>query len=157
MSIDQHVLQLLSRERCGEPRKRTLIFVIGGNPRNHIEKGLHSEPGKLSSVIAVAKSRQDIDVLFLNRLQYLFMYLMKFEAEEASAIKYNNFVIYGLDEGLNSMERIKWLRLANLICNSAFRIKRKHEMLDVVLVPWAEESDISKELAQIDNYWRHIC
>lgn len=157
MNIDQQISQLLSLEGRDEPRKQTLIFVVGENARGHIENGLRSEPGKLSSVAAVAKIR-DVDVLFLSRLQYLFMYLMKFEAEEAAgAIKYNNFVIYGLDEGLGGVERTKQLRLANLICNAAFRIKRKHDLLDVVLIPWDEQSSIAQELGRVERYWRHIC
>lgn len=158
MSIDQQISQLLSQERCGESRKQTLIFVMGENARTHVEKGLSSEPGKLSSVMAVSRSRQDIDVLFLSRLQYLFMYLMKFEAvETANGIKYNHFVIYGLDDGIMSMERPMQLRLANLICNAAFRIKRKHDLLDVIMIPWDEQSATAKELAKVEEYWRHIC
>ncbi|QLL30612.1 hypothetical protein HG536_0A04300 [Torulaspora globosa] len=164
MKIDEQISQLLLQEECGSRRKLTLILVVGDGPRNHIEHGLSSESGKLSSVAAVAASRADVDVLFLSKLQYLFMYLMKFEAEEAlTAIRYNYFVIYGLDQGILSAATTgeqslgDRLRVANLICNAAFRIKRKHGLLDVRLIPWDDQSDTAERLARIERYWRHIC
>lgn len=164
MSIDQQISQLLLQEESGSRRKLTLILVVGDEPRKHIENGLTSGSGKLSSIAAIAASRTDVDVLFLSRLQYLFMYLMKFEAEEAlTTIRYNYFVIYGLDQGLLSLATSEeeslgdQLRIANLICNAAFRIKRKHNLLDVVLVPWDEHCETSHRLARIESYWRHIC
>lgn len=166
MNIDQQIAHLLLQEKCGGQRRRTLIFVVGDEPRNRMENGLTSGQGKPSSVAAVNKSRSDIDVLFLSRLQYLFMYLMKFEAEEALAtMRYNQFVIYGLDQGLGSTSSATGesdslggqLRVANLICNAAFRIKRKHNLHEVVLIPWDEQSDQAKTLGRIERYWRHIC
>lgn len=162
MKIDEQISQLLLQEESDSRRKLTLILVVGDGPRNHIENGLQSRAGKLSSVAAIAASRADIDVLFLSKLQYLFMYLMKFEAEEALAtIRYNYFVIYGLDQGIVSAtpeqplgER---LRIANFICNAAFRIKRKHGLWDVRFIAWDEHSDTAEMLVRIERYWRHIC
>lgn len=167
MDIDQQISKLLELAECVERKTKTLIFVVGENARSHIENNLKSSPGMQSSVAAVASSRQDIDVLFLSRLQYLFMYLMKFEAEEMfAAIKYNHFVIYGLDQGICTTEPHEGTekiissdqaRLCNLICNAAFRIKRKHDLLDVVFIPWDKDSRLAKEVTKIERYWRRIC
>ncbi|QLQ78178.1 hypothetical protein HG537_0A04250 [Torulaspora globosa] len=158
MKIDDQISQLLLQEEGGSRRKLTLILVVGDEPRNHIENGLTSECGKLSSIAAIGASRTEIDVLFLSKLQYLFMYLMKFEAEEA--IRYNYFVIYGLDQGILSAGEQPLgdqLRIANLICNAAFRIKRKHGLLDVRLIACDEQNDMAEKLIRIESYWRHIC
>lgn len=166
MSIDNQIFGLLQQDFSGRRRTQTLIFTLGEKARHHIEYDLKSSPGILSSVKAIVRSREDIDVLFLNRLQYLFMYLMKFEAEEAVAqIKYNHFVIYGLDtllEEIHDDQKGKiitgeQLRLSSLIFNAAFRIKRKYTLQDVLFIPVDSSSDLTRELSKLEDYWRHIC
>lgn len=166
MSVDNQIYGLLRQDFSVSRKTQTLIFTLGEKARHHIEYDLKSSPGILSSVKAIVRIREDIAVLFLNRLQYLFMYLMKFEAEEAVAqIKYNHFIIYGLDtllEEINSEEDSKiitgeQLRLSSLIFNAAFRIKRKYTLQDVLFIPVNSSSDLARELSKLEDYWRHIC
>lgn len=92
------------------------------------------------------------------------MYLMKFEAEEdPSAVKYDRFVVYGLDALLKQVDdendkiNEDQLRLSNLIFNAAFRIKRKHSLKAITFVPFDDNSDLTMTLQRLERYWRHVC
>ena len=47
---------------------KTLVFVLGQESRDKIEAGLISRD---NSLFTIEKSRHDIKILFLNKLQYL--------------------------------------------------------------------------------------
>lgn len=138
LTIHEVVDRLLTEDLPHLNKTRTLIFTLSADARSVIEHDLKSSEGTKSSLGAIIRSRTSISVLFLNKLQYLYMYLMKFEAvNEQNTIEYNSFVIYGLDSLIeqmvanerseNAQERInvEQLRIANLIFNTLFRIKRK--------------------------------
>ncbi|GCF00410.1 hypothetical protein ZYGM_001787 [Zygosaccharomyces mellis] len=156
MKLQSLVEDLLQEDENYERRSKTLIFVLGDEARSYVEKDLKVKSGILSSVNAIVRSRRDVEVLFLNRLQYLFMYLMKWEAED---VGYNRLVLYGLDDLIfadyEDRENMKssQLRLANLVFNAAFRIKRKHCLKDVTVI----NSRDNDKLKRIEGYWRHVC
>lgn len=156
MKLQSLIEELLQESESYQRRSRALIFVLGDESRLHVENELRAIPGKQSSVNAIIRSRRDVQVLFLNRLQYLFMYLMKWEAED---VGYNWLILYGLDELIisNSQDGNKLtgsqLRLANLIFNAAFRIKRTHCLKDVTVV---HKKDYV-QLKRVEDYWRHVC
>lgn len=162
MSIDNVLSSLLQSSDSFAEKTQTLIFVLGDGARNHIEHSDEARCNSLSSINAVSRSRKIIDVLFLNRLQYLFMYLMKFEAEEdPSIIKYNNFVVYGLDSLIRKVDdptiSKEKFRLSNLIFNAAFRIKRKHSLNGIMFIPFIADDNLTVELQNIEKYWEVIC
>lgn len=156
MKLQSLVENLLKEDENYQRRSKALIFVLGDEARLHIERDLKASPGQLSSVNAIVRSRRDVEVLFLNRLQYFFMYLMKWEAED---VGYNRLVLYGLDKLIfmasENHEELtcSQLRLANLVFNAAFRIKRKHCLRDVNVINLKD----NVRLKQIENYWRHVC
>ncbi|CAR26073.1 hypothetical protein ZYGR_0E00520 [Zygosaccharomyces rouxii] len=156
MKLQSLVEDLLQEDENYQRRSKALIFVLGDEARLYIERDLSASPGRLSSVNAIIRSRRDVEVLFLNRLQYLFMYLMKWEAED---VGYNRLVLYGLDELIflnrDDSENLtnSQLRLANLVFSAAFRIKRKHCLKDVSVINLRDHV----RLKQIEDYWRHVC
>ena len=156
MKLQSLVEDLLQEDENYQRRSKALIFVLGDEARLYIERDLSASPGRLSSVNAIIRSRRDVEVLFLNRLQYLFMYLMKWEAED---VGYNRLILYGLDELISVNDQDtenltnSQLRLANLVFNAAFRIKRKHCLKDVTVINLGDHV----RLKQVENYWRHVC
>lgn len=171
MSINDTIKALVLNTDCvegSEGNLKTLIFVLSNKAREYIEYHLKCSPGGTSSIQAVITSRSNINILFLNKLQYLFMYLMKLEAEEdPTEVVYNSLVIYGLDILLKESNTIEpthnnlftriQLRYANLIYSAIFKIERKHNMKLIKIVPYDAESPLSKRLAKIELYWRSIC
>ncbi|SJM84451.1 uncharacterized protein ZBIST_1673 [Zygosaccharomyces bailii] len=154
MKLQGLVVGILQEDECHARRSRTLIFALGDTARMHVETQLKPAAGMLSSVTAVIRSRRDVEVLFLNRLQYLFMYLMKLEVETEC---YNSLVLYGLDElifdGTGGTLKPEQLHLANLVFNAAFRIKRKHHLKAVTFITIRD----SPQLKRLEDYWRHVC
>lgn len=141
-----------------DPESKTLIFALGDIARAYFEHQLTSSPGAMSSVQSIMNTKRNIKVLFLNKLQYLFMYLTKFEAESTSdAVEFSNLVIFGLDDLLGCEQQHAQLsttqtRLANLIYNVAFKTRKKHQ-LNLIFTPSAQGS---KGLVELEQYWREI-
>ncbi|CDH12075.1 uncharacterized protein ZBAI_03861 [Zygosaccharomyces bailii ISA1307] len=154
MGLQELVAGILQEDGRYDRRSRTLIFALGDTARMHVETQLKPASGMLSSVTAVIRSRRNVEVLFLNRLQYLFMYLMKLEVE---AECYNSLVLYGLDElisdGTGGTLKPEQLHLANLVFNAVFRIKRKHHLQAVTFITIID----SPQLKMLEDYWRHVC
>ncbi|EDO19520.1 hypothetical protein Kpol_1018p52 [Vanderwaltozyma polyspora DSM 70294] len=182
MEIHERLDNLLSEDPSNQDKTRALIIVLGDLARSHIEKSLNDRENKSSSIGAIIRSRQDIHILFLNRFQYLFMYLIKFEAEEDSVNNdYNNLIFYGLDslvQELNANKTVEedenkdeqqnegnkdlvidneQVRIVNLIYNASFRIKRKRALKDVIFIPVNRTKPICDKLTRIEDYWRNIC
>ena len=171
--INEVIRRLLLEAR--PENTRTLIFVLGDPSRAYFERGLTSESdsklqsryGKVSSIQSVVRCRDEIKVLFLNRMQYVFMFLTKLEAEKY--IEYTNLILYGLDvllgqeteeqkgeNGSSFSLSAQQVRLANLTFDTLFRVKRKHELGMVKFVPFSEGSSVSRDLLQLEEYWRYI-
>ncbi|SCU94774.1 LADA_0G11122g1_1 [Lachancea dasiensis] len=150
------VLSQLILEECEVPS--TLIFALGSTAREFFENDLTSSAGTMSSVRAVVNAQQHIKVLFLNKLQYLYMYLTKFEVEDGEGkLTFKNLIIFGLDESLGlSDDQLAWpqVRLSNLIYNLAFKIKSRYQV-EVHFVP---SGDLPCDaLNQMEQYWREVC
>ena len=112
----------------------------------------------MSSVRASINARNNINVLFLNKLQYLFMYLTKFEVEEGEGIvNFKNLLIYGLDEVLGlegDTLSASQTRLANLIYNVAFKVKSRYQ-IEIQFISSNDET--CEDLNRLEQYWREIC
>lgn len=154
MKLREQVVDLLQEDESCNRRSKVLIFALGDIARQHVETELRASQGISSSVRAIIRSRRDVEVLFLNRLQYLFMYMMKLEVE---MVGYNVLIIYGLDElifnGVTETLKPNQLRLANLVFNAAFRIKRKQCLKTVTFISMHD----SPQLSRLEEYWRHVC
>ncbi|SCW04446.1 LAFE_0H13696g1_1 [Lachancea fermentati] len=154
MSIETVLAQLIIEE---DNSNNTLIFGLASNAREYFEKELTSSSGTMSSVRAMVNSRTSIKVLFLSKLQYLFMYLTKLEVDDANtSTRYTSMIFYGLDELLKCDKQslcAQQVRLANLIFNVTFKLKNKHE-LEVQFVPSLpyECSDLNR----LEQYWREM-
>ncbi|SCU89660.1 LANO_0D05886g1_1 [Lachancea nothofagi CBS 11611] len=136
----------------------TLVFALGSVAREYFEKELISSLGTMSSVRAMLNSRDHINVLFLNKLQYLYMYLTKFEVEEGEGrVTFKNLVIYGLDDSLGLKDEhlsVEQTRLANLIYNVAFKVKARYQV-EVQFIPC--RAGPCDDLNRLEQYWREIC
>ncbi|CCE64168.1 hypothetical protein TPHA_0G03280 [Tetrapisispora phaffii CBS 4417] len=167
--IEQVITDLISEDPYNCDKSRVLVFVLGDESRVAFEKIV---PGALqlnSSIGSVLRSRNDIDILFLNKPQVLFMYLMKLDALEngKESIDYNYIIFYGLDclikEINNKNENhgqfdLEQVRLSNLIYNIAFRIKRKHSLKGLRYIPLRDdEENTSNSLRKIEEYWETVC
>ncbi|SCU92210.1 LAFA_0F08812g1_1 [Lachancea sp. 'fantastica'] len=135
----------------------TLIFALDVTARRYFENDLNCSTGTMSSIRAMLNARDQIKVLFLSKLQYLYMYLTKFEVSEVSEkLSFGNLIIYGMDEALGPKEKsltIEQTRLANLIFNVAFKIKERYQM-NVQFVP--SQEDHHDDLGKLEQYWREI-
>lgn len=151
MDITQVIDNLIKKEG------KTLIFVLGEDARTKIETGLVSKNGTIDEI---EKSRRDIQILFLNRLHYLFMFLMKLEAEKTNL--YNNIVIYGLDSLILPHSSIERIRLCNLILSTLYKVKRQQELDEVLMIRYGnlektdDEQTNDDELNRLDKYWQYI-
>ncbi|CAR22547.1 Shu1p [Lachancea thermotolerans CBS 6340] len=136
----------------------TLIFALGETARHYFEHQLSSSAGTMSSVRASTNSRCNIKVLFLNKLQYLFMYLTKLEGEgNGQELGLTNLIIYGLDEALELVDdklSIAQTRLANLIFNVAFKVRARHRV-EVQFI--SSKDDVHDNLNRLEQYWQEVC
>ncbi|CUS20616.1 LAQU0S01e10682g1_1 [Lachancea quebecensis] len=136
----------------------TLIFALGETARHYFEHQLSSSAGTMSSVRAAINSGSNIKVLFLNKLQYLFMYLTKLEGEGSKQeLKLTNLIVYGLDEALelvNDDLSTPQTRLANLIFNVAFKVKARHR-IEVQFI--SSKDDVYDNLNRLEQYWQEVC
>ncbi|CCK68970.1 uncharacterized protein KNAG_0B05370 [Huiozyma naganishii CBS 8797] len=94
------------------------------------------------------------------------MYLMKLEVESLEQIKYDRLIIYGLDVLLaedgettdeQSSVNSKQVRLCNLVYHALYKINRKYELKEVKAVSYNSTTQLSKQLARIESYWKHVC
>lgn len=142
MEIDSVVEDVLKKEG------KTLIFVLGEGARSRIERGFTSRD---SCVATIERSRRDVKILFLNKLQYLLMFLMKLEAERT--VEYANVVLYGLDAlvvpGNSTTEQV---RLSNLVISTLYKVRQKHDLKYTPIV-WYGSPEDAKMLNRIVTYW----
>ena len=143
MAIDRVVEDLLRADG------RSLVFVLGEEARQRVEAGFVSAG---SQVATLERSRRDVKVVFLNKLQYLLMFLMKLEAERVA--EYSSVVLYGLDTlveapGNSATEQV---RLTNLVVSTLYKVRQKHD-LRVAQIVWMDESSAAVKLDRIVAYW----
>lgn len=153
MSITEIIESLLQEDYNNVRKRQTLILVLGDESRTQFE----SNKNKTSSIGSILRSKKDIHVLFLNNLQYLFMYLMKLEVQPDT---YNHLVIYGLDTlieklGPDKSDKLtmEQVRAANLIYQAAFKVQRTHQLNKTNFVNYNE----NRSLDNIELYWGSIC
>ena len=137
-------------DRFIKKNDKTLIFVLGQEARDTVENGLTSIDNILSTI---EKSRHDVKILFLNKLQYLFMFLMKLEAEKKCA--YDNIVIYGLDSLVSEKTDTEKIRLSNLILSTLYKVYRRHDLNDIT-IEWFDNRKDNTELNRIVEYWKFL-
>ncbi|AET38167.1 Shu1p Ecym_2437 [Eremothecium cymbalariae DBVPG len=149
-------MEAILKRIINENEQKSLIFVLGAGPREYFEVELPSGAFTYPSVQAVANSRHNVKIMFLDKLQYLFMYLTKFETESKTDFK--TLVIYGLDVLLkvastDSRLSVSQVRLTNLIYNISFRVAKRHG-LDFEFV--LHSTPANAEMQKLESYWRHI-
>ncbi|KAL6942934.1 hypothetical protein ACO0RG_001904 [Hanseniaspora osmophila] len=160
---------------CG---KKVMIFALGESARQYFHQSpIYGSMGIASSVLAMLNTHNYIDLLFLEKLQYLFMYLTKFEATELPKLDYNHIVIFGLEElvltsksananNSNDTELklhgnkldVDQIRICNLIFSIAYKTKRKHN-LTITIVPCSTEEHFDTcidEMNAIEFYWKKL-
>ncbi|CAD1785284.1 similar to Saccharomyces cerevisiae YHL006C SHU1 Protein involved in a Rad51p- [Maudiozyma barnettii] len=129
---------------------KTLVFVLGQESRDKIEAGLISCD---NSLFTIEKSRHDIKILFLNKLQYLFMFLMKLEAEKTCI--YDNIVVFGLDSLVCDKDNVEMTRLLNLILSTLYKVHRVHD-LDGIIIEWFDTTKDMSILDKMVDYWKFL-
>lgn len=173
--IEAHGSQQEESDCCG---KKVMIFALGDNARHFFHQSpIYGSMGIASSVLAMLNTYKHIDLLFLEKLQYLFMYLTKFEATELSGLEYSHIVIYGLEELLSSSKNksvdntndteikphenklsVEQVRICNLIFSIAYKTQRKHHLAITVLPCSTEERFVAciNEMNVIASYWKNL-
>ncbi|KAG0672496.1 hypothetical protein C6P45_001960 [Maudiozyma exigua] len=129
---------------------KSLIFVLGPEARDKVEGGLKSIDNNLSTI---ERSRHDIKILFLSKLQYLFMFLMKLEAEKKC--NYSNIAMYGLDSLISEKSDTERIRLSNLILSTLYKVYRTHDLHDIV-IEWFDNEKDNTELDRMVEYWKFL-
>nr|6DEX_A Chain A, Suppressor of hydroxyurea sensitivity protein 1 [Eremothecium gossypii ATCC 10895] len=133
-----------------EDDAKALVFVLGQDARRYFEEELPASPFEFPSPQAVANSRQNVGVMFLDKLQYLYMYLTKLEVDEAP--EYRTLVVYGLEQLLGAGGELDadQVRLASLIYNTAFRVRVRHG----AAVRFVAHGAPHAQLQQLEAHWR---
>ncbi|KAH3899814.1 uncharacterized protein SCODWIG_01831 [Saccharomycodes ludwigii] len=163
----KYVDEIADTQRNTETKtKKSIIFALGDKSRKYFEDELSQgggDQGIASSIQVIWNSENNIDILFLDKLQYLFMYLTKFEVTSVKSFEYQNVIIFGLDDmiinydnaGLTTSKlknsqsedanvnvgeikvatlNVEQLRLLNLIYNIAYKTKYTQN-INLVFVP----------------------
>lgn len=129
----------------------SLIIVLGGKSRQFIETELKtlltkraessSDDDHLLTINDIQRLDKDIKILFLNKLQYLFMYLTYLEVDSdlnSNKFQYNNIIIFGLDEQMSKVQntsgQIEMIKLYQLILNSFYSLKYKFDTINQLLI-----------------------
>ncbi|KAK5773628.1 hypothetical protein RI543_005147 [Arxiozyma heterogenica] len=129
----------------------SLIIVLGDKSRQFIETELKklltkraessSDDDHLLTINDIRRLDKDIKILFLNKLQYLFMYLTYLEVDSdlnSNKFQYNNIIIFGLDEQMSKVQnasgKIEMIKLYQLILNSFYSLKHKFDTINKLLI-----------------------
>ncbi len=150
------VRNLLDEDINCASRRKSLIIVLGYDARSKLEslKNYKDEPLTVNSIL---RSRRDVHVLFLNSLQYIFMYLIKLEVQPDS---HTHLVIYGLDSLINEMCQedsldLNQVRAANLIFQTAYRVSRQNQLQEVLFIAYDQKK--WEKLEPLRKYWQEVC
>lgn len=150
-------MQTVINELLAKHELRTLIFALGKSARVFFEKELPKCQDIQISVKSIVNSRKNIKILFLDKLQYFFIYLAHLSIKRFKPLEFDRFVVYGLDEmlGCDSAE-MKLLpsqvTLSNQIFSMAFEIINSHNTEILFLSVRTENEDLKR----IESYWRNI-
>lgn len=186
MSMSCRKINDVIRELITDTDETSLIIVLGVLPRKYIETEIktlltdskQSESNSLT-VEGIRHLHKDIKVLFLNQLQYLFMYLTNLEVENGSGqektLAYNNIILYGLDQLMLdaiTYSDVEVARVGQLIINSLYSLRRYHDNINrLISIPYRqmeakdkiddeEDTDrtsrVNKIMSQLNNYCEYL-
>lgn len=169
--IGSHLLDLIKTNLT----EKSLIIVLGESTRQFIETELKTlltggkDKGNKDglSINEIRHLHEDIKILFLNRLQYLFMYLTHLEVDKDAktmTMTYDNIIIFGLDQLLCNVDEKKTengldiIRLSQLVLNCFYSLPRRHpNMNKLISIPFEEkETEENDILTRIDSYCKFI-
>lgn len=156
--------------------EKSLIIVLGESSRQFIETELKTllvgdkdkeNEAEGLTINEIKHLHEDIKILFLNRLQYLFMYLTHLEVDKGvktMTMTYDNIIIFGLDQLLGKIDKEKpnnetdVIRLSQLILNCFYSLPRRYtNMNKLISIPFEEsETEETAILTQIDSYCKYI-
>ncbi|CAL9735900.1 suppressor of HU sensitivity involved in recombination protein 1 [Monosporozyma servazzii] len=155
--------------------EKSLIIVLGESSRQFIETELKTllvgdkdkeNEAEGLTINEIQHLHDDIKILFLNRLQYLFMYLTHLEVDKGvktMTMTYDNIIIFGLDQllsknGKEDDKETDVIRLSQLILNCFYSLPRRYtNMNKLISIPFEEsETEETAILTQIDSYCKYI-
>lgn len=152
---------------------RCLVLVIGSQARGTAESWRVNSKNRRLSIRSVGRSRSNINLLFLGRLQFLFMYLMQMEAQlsgiSLNSEAYDKVILYGLDVEIENLPIEEQVRVCNLILSAAFRVQRKiteslaqpsraTQTEHVEIIPYNFGSRVYEHVIRpIEKHWRQVC
>lgn len=145
--------------------KRTLVFALGDKARKYFEQDLRRKQSTFNSINDIIRGKSKVRVLFLDKLQYLYMYLTNIEAELHScqdrSSYYEEIVVFGLETLLPVEEgkqhfSISQIRDCNLVVNGCLTLQQQYGVR-VTIVPVAENTNsVPTDLVRLTRYWRYI-
>lgn len=146
--------------------KRTLVFALGSKARTFFEEDLGKSDEEFNSINSLVRAKENIKVLFLDKLQYLFMYLTNIELELflqddlVQSPQYDEVVIFGI-EFLLEIKKADieltpdQIRKLTLICTASFRLQKKYKIN--VRYVWADETGKTcRGLGTSIRYWQYV-
>lgn len=154
--------------------KKTLVIALGNVARKFFEQDLRHKAREhpcFNAIDDIVRGRRNIKVLFLDKLQYLYMYLTYVEIEVEQHSRGNTLssceeiVIYGLEslvfphekeeEKEEKQEKMspEQLRNLNLILHGAMRLEKRY----AIRVRLVNAVDLGVQVHSWDalsRYWR---
>ncbi|CCH62691.1 hypothetical protein TBLA_0I00260 [Henningerozyma blattae CBS 6284] len=166
---------------------KTLIITAGQSPREYIEQEIPSNRRKkdsprndsnsnipsdiyFGSIWSIVQSTDNVGVLFLDKVQYIFLYLTQLASVSKDALKYDTLIVFGLDSLLmeftttiptnkddeNTLNKVEYLRYANLILGTISQLATNG--IDVILVPFEKNQNMAhtKIISRLIEYWNTL-
>lgn len=188
-SIQSVIIDLIKRNKPRDNNNNTtcetcLIIVLGDKPRLFIETELRTllikqtvssnqvpndDDDDLLTINDIRRLDKDIKILFLDKLQYLFMYLTYLEVNSglnSNEFQYNNIIIFGLNQLMlhvfnshlsidDNNKKIEIIRLYQLILNSFYSLKNKFDTINkLLIIPYDDQE--GKNNGDEDDYYMKV-
>ena len=188
-SIQSVIIDLIKQNKPRDNNNNTtcetcLIIVLGDKPRHFIETELRTllikqtassnqvpndDDDDLLTINDIRRLDKDIKILFLDKLQYLFMYLTYLEVNSglnSNEFQYNNIIIFGLNQLMlhvfnshlsidDNNKKIEIIRLYQLILNSFYSLKNKFDTINkLLIIPYDDQE--GKNNGDEDDYYMKV-
>ncbi|CDO95967.1 unnamed protein product [Kluyveromyces dobzhanskii CBS 2104] len=151
--------------------RKVLVIALGDKARSFFEQDLRERTTEqFNSIDDIVRSRANVRVLFLDKLQYLYMYLTYVEIElqnrESPSMHCEEIIIHGLESLLFTEQQldsekatpelsVAQLRHCNLILHGSLRLQNRYAVR-IRMVSATDLGDLSQDWEILTQYWHHI-
>lgn len=153
--------------------KKVLVIAVGVKARSFFEQDLRENKTHFfNSIDDIVRGRSNVRILFLDKLQYLYMYLTYVEIELQNkgntSMCYEEIIIYGLESLLMTKEQleseetqktldlsISQLRHCNLILHGSLRLENQYAVR-IRMVSATDLGMMSQGWKNLTEYWQYV-